>query len=115
MLDWLLSHESGLDSLLKIETLSSGQQQLIAFARLLLDPSLILLLDEATSMVDVQAEVTIMNLIRDQFRDSTVIAGAHRLKTLVNLDLVLVIDHGAVLESGKPTELLQNSESSFKG
>lgn len=114
MPNWLLSQESGLHSLNKKEMLSSGQQQLITFTRVLLDPSPIMLLDEATSMVDVQAEATNMNLTRDQFRDSTIIAVAHRLNTIVDFDVAFVMDHGAVFESGNPAELLQNPESSFK-
>lgn len=116
-MNWLLSKEAGLDSLIQKETLSAGQQQLITFARVLLKPkpSPILLLDEATSMVDMQAEAMMMKLISEQFQDSAVIAVAHRLNTIVDFDLVLVMDNGAIVESGRPAELLQDPESWFSG
>lgn len=116
-MDWLLSKEAGLDSLIQKETLSAGQQQLITFARVLLKPkpSPILLLDEATSMVDMQTEAMMMKLISEQFQDSTVIAVAHRLSTIVDFDLVLVMENGAIVESGRPAELLQDPESWFSG
>ncbi|KAF5864589.1 hypothetical protein ETB97_007147 [Aspergillus alliaceus] len=114
MLDSLLSKGFSLDSLIKKDTLSSGQQQLIAFARTLLNPSPVVLLDEATSMVDTQTEATIMNLVREQFENRTVIAVAHRLNTIVDFDLVLVMDQGTIVESGKAAELLQNTESWFR-
>ncbi|KAJ5941978.1 hypothetical protein N7516_002146 [Penicillium verrucosum] len=79
-------HEgTGLDSAIQKETLSASQQQLITSARILLKPkqSCILPLDEATSTVAVQTETTMIKLIW-QFRDSTVIAVAHRLNTIVD-------------------------------
>ncbi|KAF7522055.1 hypothetical protein PCG10_007679 [Penicillium crustosum] len=117
MLNWLLSKETGLDSAIQKETLSAGQQQLITFARILLEPkpSPILLLDEATSVVDMQTEATMMKLVWERFQDSTVIAVAHRLNTILDFDLVLVMDNGALVESGRPAELLQNPESWFSG
>ncbi|KAF4768307.1 hypothetical protein HAV15_002325 [Penicillium sp. str.  len=117
MLNWLLSNEEGLDSAIQKEPLSSGQQQLITFARILLKPkpSPILLLDEATSMVDVQTEATMMKLIWEQFQDSTVIAVAHRLNTIADFNFVLFMDNGALVESGRPAELLQSPESWFSG
>ncbi|KAE8380421.1 P-loop containing nucleoside triphosphate hydrolase protein [Aspergillus bertholletiae] len=114
MLDSLLPPGSGLGSPMKKDTLSSGQQQLIAFARTLLNPSPILLLDEATSMVDMQTEATIMNLVRERFQYRTVIAVAHRLNTIVDFDLILVMDQGTIVESGTPAELLHKGEGWFK-
>ena len=113
VLNSLISNRSGLDSLAK-DTLSSGQQQLIAFARTLLNPSSILLLDEATSMVDMQTEATIMKLVREQFENRIVIVVAYRLNTIVDFDLVLVMDQGTLVESGTPAELLQKSEGWFR-
>ncbi|KAG0159724.1 hypothetical protein PDIDSM_7248 [Penicillium digitatum] len=115
MANLFLAKEAGLDSVIQKETLSTGQQQLIAFVRILLKPkpSPILLLDEATSMVDVQTEATMMNLISEQFKDSTVIAVAHRLNTIVDFDLILVIENGTIVESGRPAELLRDPESWF--
>ncbi|KAE8392560.1 P-loop containing nucleoside triphosphate hydrolase protein [Aspergillus alliaceus] len=96
------------------EAIASVLSRLIIFARTLLNPSPVVLLDEATSMVDTQTEATIMNLVREQFENHTVIAVAHRLNTIVDYDLVLVMDQGTIVESGKPAELLQNTESRFR-
>ncbi|KAK6837204.1 hypothetical protein RU639_001360 [Aspergillus parasiticus] len=114
ILDTLLSKGFDLDSLIKKDTFSAGQQQLISIARTLLNPSPILLLDEATPMMDMQTEVTIMNLVREQFGNRMVIAVAHRLHTIIDFDLVLVMDQGTIVESGTPAELLQNREGWFR-
>ncbi|KAJ5738060.1 ABC transporter integral membrane type 1 [Penicillium malachiteum] len=113
--NWFSPQESGLDSVINQETLSAGQQQLITFARILLKPnaSSIRLFDEVTSMVDVETEATMMRLIREEFEGCTVIAVAHRLKTILDFDQVLVMDDGVFVESGNPAELLQDSESWF--
>ncbi|OOO04876.1 ABC transporter related protein [Aspergillus oryzae] len=113
MLKSLLSKGFDLDSLVRKDTFSSGQQQLISIARTLLNPSPILLLDEATSMMDMQTEATIMNLVREQFGNRTVVAVAHRLHTIVDFDLVFVMYQGTIVESGTPAELLQNREGWF--
>ncbi|KAB8214073.1 hypothetical protein BDV33DRAFT_228584 [Aspergillus novoparasiticus] len=110
----LLSKGFDLERLVKKETFSAGQQQLISIARTLLNTSPILLLDEATSMMDMQAEAAIMNMIREQFGNRTVIAVAHRLHTIVDFDLVLVMDQGTIVESGTPAELLENREGWFR-
>lgn len=114
MLKSLLSKGFDLGSLVRKDTFSSGQQQLISIARTLLNPSPILLLDEATSMMDMQTEATIMNLVREQFGNRTVVAVAHRLHTIVGFDLVFVMDQGTIVESGTPAELLQNREGWFR-
>ncbi|KAE8310638.1 P-loop containing nucleoside triphosphate hydrolase protein [Aspergillus transmontanensis] len=110
----LLSKGFDLENLVKKETFSAGQQQLISIARTLLNTSPILFLDEATSMMDMQAEATIMNMSREQFGNRTVIAVAHRLRTIVDFDLVLVMDQGTIVESVTPAELLENREGWFR-
>jgi ABC-type multidrug transport system fused ATPase/permease subunit len=86
--------------------LSIGQRQLIAFARaLLVDPRL-LILDEATSSVDIQTEAHIEEALQRLLADRTAFVVAHRLSTIRNADLIVVLEHGAVLEAGSHEELL---------
>ncbi len=86
--------------------LSIGQRQLIAFARaLLVDPRL-LILDEATSSVDIQTEAHIEEALQRLLADRTAFVVAHRLSTIRNADLIVVLEHGRVVESGSHDELL---------
>ncbi len=86
--------------------LSIGQRQLIAFARaLLVDPRL-LILDEATSSVDIQTEAHIEEALQRLLADRTAFVVAHRLSTIRNADLIVVLEHGAVVEAGSHDELL---------
>ncbi|KAJ5908186.1 hypothetical protein N7495_000868 [Penicillium taxi] len=114
MQEWFISLRASLDTLIQKDKLSSGQQQLLSFARILLNPSKVLLLDEATSMMDVKTEAKITKLVHEEFRDSIVISVAHRLQTIVDFDLVLVMDQGVVIESGNPSDLLKKNHSAFK-
>ncbi|BFZ62919.1 hypothetical protein YB2330_004031 [Saitoella coloradoensis] len=91
--------------------LSQGQRQLVALARALLRRSKIVIMDEATASIDFQTDTIIQRTIREELRDSTVIAIAHRLS--VKHDKVMVLDHGKLLEFDTPANLLSDSESSF--
>ncbi|KAE8332954.1 hypothetical protein BDV39DRAFT_188998 [Aspergillus sergii] len=71
-------------------------------------------LDNLIKKETFSAEATIMNLIREQFGNRTVIAVAHRLHTIVDFDLILVMDQGTIVESGTPAELLGNREGWFR-
>ena len=87
--------------------LSIGQRQLIAFARaLLVDPRL-LILDEATSSVDIQTEAHIEEALARLLADRTAFVVAHRLSTIRNADLIVVLEHGKVVEAGSHDELLE--------
>ena len=87
--------------------LSGGQRQRIAIARAILKDSPILILDEATSALDSENEVLIQKSLKNVMRGKTTIAIAHRLSTLRNMDRIIVLDKGRIIESGTHTQLLR--------
>ncbi len=86
--------------------LSVGQRQLISFARALLADPRILVLDEATSSVDTQTERVIQEGLSLLLKDRTSIVIAHRLSTVVNADIILVVQDGRIVEEGNHSDLL---------
>lgn len=111
----LQNREGGLDAPLEQASLSVGQQQLVSVARALLRKTQILVLDEVTSSVDSVTESTITQVIHNDFKDCTVIAVAHRVKTLKDFDRIVVLDSGKVIEVGRPIDLLATQLSVFRG
>jgi ATP-binding cassette subfamily C (CFTR/MRP) protein 4 len=93
--------------------LSVGQRQLLCLARALLNNNRILLMDEATANVDQQTDNIIQRTIKATFKESTVITVAHRLNTVIDMDRVLVMDYGRVVEFDEPHHLLQNPNGYF--
>ncbi|KAL3160420.1 hypothetical protein ABBQ32_010743 [Trebouxia sp. C0010 RCD-2024] len=93
--------------------LSAGQKQLVALARALLRNSKILILDEATANVDVETDALIQKTVREEFRNRTIVAIAHRLHTIIDCDMVLVMDNGLAAEWGRPATLLDNPNGTF--
>ena len=88
-------------------TLSAGQRQLIAFARALAhNPEILLVLDEATSSVDTETEILIQDAVARVLRGRTSIIIAHRLSTIQNVDRILVMHKGRIVEEGGHRELL---------
>lgn len=89
------------------ENLSVGQRQLISFARAVLADPMILILDEATANVDTLAEAQIQRALRVLLEGRTSVVIAHRLSTIREADRILVLDHGALVEQGSHSELMQ--------
>jgi ATP-binding cassette subfamily B protein len=106
--DFITRLENGYETQLgeRGSRLSLGQRQLIAFARALLADPRILILDEATSSVDIGTERTIERALRTLLADRTSFVIAHRLSTIRDADLIVVLEHGQVIEQGSHEELL---------
>jgi len=107
--------ENGLDTAIKDngENLSAGEKQLLCIGRAILAQSKIILIDEATSNIDPKTEQTILDTINNSFKDCTVITVAHRLKTIINSDRVMVMGEGQLLEFEKPDSLIKDEKSAF--
>ena len=88
------------------ESLSHGQRQLLAIARAVLADPKILILDEATSSVDTRTEQNIQNAMVNLMRNRTSVIIAHRLSTVRDADVIVVMDHGRVVETGSHEQLL---------
>ncbi|KAJ2781265.1 hypothetical protein H4R18_002986 [Coemansia javaensis] len=95
------------------ENFSVGQRQLICLARALLKRAKVLVLDEATAAIDNATDAIIQQTIRSEFRNCTVLTIAHRLNTIIDSDMVLVVDGGRLVEYDTPENLLQDSNTVF--
>ncbi|CAM8971237.1 unnamed protein product [Rhodiola kirilowii] len=92
---------------------SVGQRQLVSLGRALLKQAKILVLDEATASVDTATDNLIQKIIRTEFKDCTVCTIAHRIPTVIDSDLVLVLSDGCVAEFDTPSRLLEDKSSMF--
>lgn len=103
--------KDGYDTVLKEDggLLSSGQKQLLCIARLMLTRPPMLILDEATSSIDTRTEIKIQNAFRKLMDGKTTFIVAHRLSTIVDADLILVMNNGAIVEKGTHEELMQQN------
>ena len=90
-------------------TLSGGERQRISIARALLKNAPIILLDEATASLDPENEVLVQKAIAKLVEGKTVIMIAHRLRTVVDADQILVLDNGRLVEHGTHDELMQQN------
>ncbi|CAX44186.1 oligomycin resistance ATP-dependent permease, putative [Candida dubliniensis CD36] len=109
-------HKFHLDQTVEEEgsNFSLGERQLIAFARALVRDSRILILDEATSSVDYETDSKIQHTIIKEFKDCTILCIAHRLKTIINYDRILVLDKGEIKEFDTPWNLFNSENSIFQ-
>ncbi|KAF8041794.1 hypothetical protein BT93_A0402 [Corymbia citriodora subsp. variegata] len=94
-------------------TFSIGQRQLLCLARALLKSSKVLCLDECTASVDARTASILQNTISNECRGMTVITIAHRISTVLDMDNILVLDHGTLVEQGNPHILLEDTSSRF--
>ncbi len=106
--EFILRLENGYDTEVREggSLLSTGQRQLIAYARALLADPRILILDEATANIDTATERVIQKALERLLEGRTSFVIAHRLSTITSSDKIVVMDHGAIVESGKHEELL---------
>ncbi|KAG6713739.1 hypothetical protein I3843_05G153700 [Carya illinoinensis] len=92
---------------------SVGQRQLVCLARVLLKKRRVLVLDEATASIDTLTDNLIQETIKEETRGCTVITVAHRINTVIDNELVLVLDEGKVVEYDSPAQLLKDNSSAF--
>ncbi|KAL5020046.1 hypothetical protein ScPMuIL_002938 [Solemya velum] len=95
------------------KNLSVGQRQLVCLARALLHRTKILILDEATAAVDMETDDLIQQTIHREFSDCTILTIAHRLKTVMDYDRIMVLENGCVVEFDSPQALLLNRGGVF--
>merc|ERR1712087_923147 len=96
------------------ENFSQGQRQLLCIARSLLRKPKILVMDEATASIDNATDEIIQKMIRENFKDATVLTIAHRLNTFLDSDRILVLDDGFISEFDTPEKLKRKENGLFK-
>jgi len=119
---WINSLPAGIDTVIAGDgsgshddiALSQGEAQLVSFARLLVRNPSVVILDEATARLDPVTEALARNATTRMLRGRTAIVIAHRLVTISDADLIVVMDHGVVAESGTTTSLLDRPDSMFR-
>lgn len=107
---FISAQERGLEQELseRGENLSQGQRQLLSFARTVLHKPQILILDEATANIDTETEVLIRESLEKMRGIGTMLVCAHRLSTIRNADLIIVMQHGEIVESGTHASLMES-------
>uniref|UniRef100_A0ACD5TRC9 Uncharacterized protein n=2 Tax=Avena sativa TaxID=4498 RepID=A0ACD5TRC9_AVESA len=95
------------------ENWSVGQRQLVCLGRVILKRTKILVLDEATASVDTATDTLIQKTLRGNFSDATVITIAHRITSVLDSDMVLLLDNGVAVERDTPAKLLEDKSSLF--
>lgn len=93
--------------------ISQGQRQLLCLARALLKGSKVILMDETTGSIDNETEQKVREAVKAI--DSTLIVIAHRLRVILDYDVVLVLDKGRIIESGSPKKLISSKKGAFWG
>lgn len=107
--DFIVEKPQGFDTVIgeKGIMLSGGQRQRIAIARAVLRDAPILVLDEATSALDTESERAVQTALDELMKGRTTLCIAHRLSTILHADLIVVIDQGRIVETGRHEELIQ--------
>lgn len=115
LLDWYKNLPNGLDTELTAGSsgLSAGESQLLAFARVFLQNPGLVILDEPSSRLDPVTERFIEEAIERLFQNRSGLIIAHRLKTIRNVDRILILDNGTILENGSRSELEMQTDSHF--
>ena len=90
-------------------TLSGGERQRISIARAILKDAPVIVLDEATASMDAENETLVQQALSELLRGKTVLVIAHRMRTIANVDKIVVLDQGHVAEMGTPEELLEKN------
>ncbi|KAI0806225.1 multidrug resistance-associated ABC transporter [Irpex lacteus] len=95
------------------DNFSTGEKQLLCMARAILKRTKLLMMDEATASVDYATDELIGKTIRQEFAESTILTIAHRLRTIIDYDRVMLLDQGRIAEFDKPAVLLADPSSKF--
>jgi ABC-type multidrug transport system fused ATPase/permease subunit len=115
---YLSSNALGLSAVVEEggKNFSVGQRQLLSLARAIVRRSRVVLMDEVTASIDYVTDQLIQSTIRtsDALKHATIITVAHRLRTIADSDLIVVINAGECVEQGNPSELLKQSDSYFR-
>ena len=110
---WTRGLAQGLDTELQSGSLSAGESQLLAFARVFLSNPSVIVLDEASSKLDPATEAILERAMTQLLAGRTAIIIAHRLKTIERADDILILEHGRILEHGSRVALMANPHSRF--
>ncbi|KAK1224806.1 hypothetical protein PQX77_012290, partial [Marasmius sp. AFHP31] len=95
------------------DNFSTGEKQLLCMARAILKRSRVLVMDEATASVDYSTDELISRTIRQEFAGSTILTIAHRLRTVIDYDRIMLLDQGRIVEFDRPGKLLSQPSSRF--
>ena len=107
--NYIMQLPNGYDTVISEDgmNISQGQKQMMTIARAMLSDAKMLILDEATSNVDTRTEMQIQVAMRNLMKDRTCFVIAHRLSTVQNADVILVVQHGDIIEQGNHDQLMQ--------
>ncbi len=114
--DAIMGFSKGYDTIVgeRGVTLSGGQKQRVAIARMLMQHSPIMIFDDSLSAVDCETDAKIRGSLKENTSNSTVILVSHRITTLMNADVILVLEDGQISEMGTHKELLENENGIYR-